>query len=62
VEIDKLRGFWHDSMLLARGEVLQAAGRNEEALAAYQSILSGESGDPRLRLIAEKRIGLLKAK
>jgi hypothetical protein len=62
VEVDKLRGYWHDSMLLARGEVLQAAGRNEEALAIYQSILAGESGDPRLRPLAEKRIVLLKAK
>jgi hypothetical protein len=49
-------------MLLARGEVLQAAGRNEEALAVYQSILTGESGDPRLRPVAERRIGLLQAK
>jgi hypothetical protein len=62
VETDKLRGYWHDSMLLSRGEVLQAAGRNGEALAVYQSILAGESGDPRLRPVAEKRIALLKAK
>jgi len=49
-------------MLLARGEVLQAAGHNEEALAVYQSILTGESGDPRLRPVAEKRIGLPKTR
>ena len=62
VETDKLRGFWHDSMLLARGGVLQAAGRHDEALAVYESLLTGESGDPRLRPVAERRIGLLKAK
>jgi predicted negative regulator of RcsB-dependent stress response len=62
VEIDKLRGFWHDSMLLARGDTLRAAGRKDEALAAYRSIVTEDSGDPRLRKVAEERIKALEAK
>lgn len=59
VEIGKLRGFWHDSMLLARGDVLRAAGRKDEALAVYKSILEGDSGDPRLRKVVEEKIKAL---
>lgn len=62
VEIDKLRGFWRDSMLLARGDTLRAAGRKDEALAAYQSILADDSGDPRLRKVAEEKIKDLEAR
>jgi len=61
VQIDQLRGFWHDSMLLARGDTLRAAGRPAEARAVYQSILAGDSGDPRLRKIAEERVRALEA-
>lgn len=62
VETDKLRGFWHDSMLLARGDTLRAAGRKDEALAAYKSILTEESGDLRLRKVAEDKIKALGVK
>lgn len=62
VEIDKLGGFWRDSMLLARGDTLRAAGRNDEALKAYQSILAGDAGDRRLRGVAEERIQSLRAR
>ena len=49
-------------MLLARGDTLRAAGRKDEALAAYQSILAGDSGDPRLRKVAEEKINALEAR
>ena len=59
VEMDKLRGSWRDSMLLARGDTLRAADRKAEALAAYKSILAEDSGDPRLRKVAEEKIKAL---
>ncbi len=62
VEMDKLRGFWHDSMLLARGDTLRAADRKAEALAAYKSILAEDSGDPRLRQVAEEKIKALEGR
>jgi tetratricopeptide (TPR) repeat protein len=62
VEIDKLRGFWHDSMLLARGDTLRAAGSKDEALAAYESILAADAGDPRLRKVAEEKIKALEGR
>ena len=62
VEMDKLRGFWHDSMLLARGDTLRAADRKAEALAAYKSILAEDSGDPRLRKVAEEKIKALEGR
>ena len=49
-------------MLLARGDTLRAACRKDEARAVYQSILAGDSGDPRLRKIAEEKIKALEAK
>jgi len=60
VDIEQLQGFWRDSMQLARGDTLRAAGHKEEALAAYRSLLAEDSGDPRLRKAAEERIEALK--
>ncbi len=62
METAKLRGFWRDSMLLARGDTLRAAGRKDEAREAYKSVLVGDSGDPRLRKTAEEKIRTLEAK
>lgn len=62
VDLDKQRGYWHDSMLLARGDVLVAAGRKEDALAVYKSILDGDAGDPRLRKVTGDKITALEAR
>mgnify|MGYP002630611907 CR=1 FL=1 len=40
VEVDKLKGYWHGSLGVALGKTLSAAGRNNEALAAYRAALS----------------------
>jgi len=42
-EVERLRGYWRGSMLLAVGDTLAAAGRKDEALAAYRSVLADES-------------------
>ncbi len=42
VDVTKLRGYWHGSMLVALGETLTAAGHNEDALAAYREVLTDE--------------------
>lgn len=62
VQTDTLRGYWHDSILLARGDTLRAAGRKAEALDVYKSILAGDSGDPRLRKQAEQRLPDLRSR
>lgn len=62
VEIGTLRGFWRDSMLLARGDTLRAAGRKAEALAAYRAILAEGSGDPRLRKAADEKVKAMEAR
>ena len=56
VEIDKLRGYWRGSMLLAVGDTLLAAGRKDEAAATYKSIIADEMTDPRLRKVAEESL------
>ncbi|MEK6235591.1 MAG: hypothetical protein N2C14_12855, partial [Planctomycetales bacterium] len=43
VDAEKLGGSWSGSMLLARGQALQAAGRKAEALKAYRAVLSSKS-------------------
>jgi len=39
-DVDKLRGYWRGSMLLALGETLAAAGRKDKALATYRAIVA----------------------
>ncbi|NUQ62580.1 MAG: tetratricopeptide repeat protein [Pirellulales bacterium] len=56
---DRLRGFWRDSMLVARGDTLLAAGREAAALETYRSIINSDSGDPRLRKVVEEKINRL---
>jgi tetratricopeptide (TPR) repeat protein len=56
VDIDKLRGHWRGSMLLALGETFLAAGRNAEALAAYRAALADDSVEPGHRKTAEAAI------
>jgi len=60
VDIAKLRGYWHGSMLLALGETLKSAGRNDEALAAYQEVLADDTVIPQHREAAQKAIQAIK--
>lgn len=39
IEIDKVRGSWRGSMLMSLAETLTAAGKTEEAIAAYQQVV-----------------------
>ena len=43
-------------MLLARGETLATAGRNDEALAAYRQVLATDDAIPGQRSAAEEAI------
>ncbi|MFT5471238.1 MAG: putative negative regulator of RcsB-dependent stress response [Verrucomicrobiales bacterium] len=43
VDAEKLAGSWAPSMFLSRAETLAAAGRKDEALAAYRAVLKSES-------------------
>jgi hypothetical protein len=56
VPIDGLHGFWRGSMLLALGETLKAAGRKDEAAAAYRQLLADETVLPNHRKEAEDAI------
>ena len=56
VDPEKLQGFWRSQFQLWQGDALKAAGRNEEAQAAYQALISDETADPRLRKLAEEKI------
>ena len=56
VDAEKLGGSWTGSMLLARGQTLQAAGRKAEALQTYRAVLSSKSASLTHRRAAEKGI------
>ena len=62
VEIARLRGHWRGSMLLALGETLSAAGRKEEAIAAYKAALADQTIEGRHRRTAEERIKATESK
>ncbi len=61
VDIAKLRGYWHGSMLLALGETLKNAERNDEAMAAYQEVLADDTVIPQHRKTAQEAIEAMKA-
>jgi tetratricopeptide (TPR) repeat protein len=56
VDASKVKGFWGGALLLDVGETLQAAGRKDEALAAYRQVLAEESSTPPHRQAAEAAI------
>jgi len=60
VEIAKLRGVWHGYMATSLGDTLLAAGRKDEAIAAYQSIIADETTDARQRKAAEEKIAAMR--
>ena len=54
--IEKLKGFWRHAILLSLGETLAAAGRKDEALAAYRAALADDSVKTGHRTTAEGAI------
>ncbi len=62
VEIDKLAGTWRGSMLLARGETLNAAGKRDEALATYRAMLTDSAVEPRDQKSAKEAMESLEKK
>ncbi len=58
--IESLKGFWRHSMLLALGETLAAAGRNDEALKAFRAVLDDKAAAAAHRKSADERIQQLK--
>jgi tetratricopeptide (TPR) repeat protein len=55
----KLRGFWRGSLLLAQGATLQAAGRKDEAVTTYRSVLADSAVDARQHKAAEEALARL---
>jgi tetratricopeptide (TPR) repeat protein len=56
VDIARLRGYWHGSMLVALGDTLAAGGRKEEALTAYREVLKDKGAGASDRESALKAI------
>ena len=54
--IEDLKGYWRYSMLLTLGKTLKAAGRNEEALAAYHKVLDDKDASAGNRATAKNAI------
>lgn len=57
IDIDKLRGSWHGSMLMSLADTLSAAGKTQEAVAVYQKVIDDpQSLKPHLdRAVDEKK-------
>ena len=55
-ETEKLTGYWRHAMLLSLGETMTAAGRTDEALAAYRKVLADEGALSHHRKAAEQAI------
>ena len=58
--IEKLQGYWFETLQLQRGDALVAAGRSEEAIAAYRSVTERQQSSQRSRDTALERIQSLK--
>ena len=58
-DVDKLRGYWRGSMLLALGETLAAAGQKDKALATYRALLADDSVEASHRKVAGEAIKTL---
>ncbi|MCE9607692.1 MAG: DUF4838 domain-containing protein [Planctomycetia bacterium] len=56
LDIEKIGGSWHGSLLIAQGNTLQAAGRKDEALTVYKSVLEDKAADANSRKAAEQGI------
>jgi predicted negative regulator of RcsB-dependent stress response len=62
VDAEKLGGSWSGSMILVRGQTLEAAGRKAEALQAYRAVLSSKQALGTHRNTAETAIKRLEKK
>ena len=60
VDLDKLRGFWRGSLLISIGDTQLAAGRKDDALKTYRSIVADESNESGIRKLAEEKIAAMK--
>jgi tetratricopeptide (TPR) repeat protein len=60
VDPGKLSGSWSGSMWLARGQTLQAAGRQVEALKAYHAVLENEAALPSHKQAAQEAVQQLR--
>lgn len=57
--VEELTGYWRHALLLSLGETLAAAGRTDEALAAYRQVLAAQDAQSQHRGAAEEAIGRL---
>ncbi|MCH5377154.1 MAG: tetratricopeptide repeat protein, partial [Planctomycetes bacterium] len=62
VDVSGLRGYWYGAILLATGETLKAAGRSDEALAAYRKLVADDSVIPQHRDAAQQAIQTMRDK
>lgn len=60
VNLDQLGGSWRSSLLIAQAKTLQAAGRKDEALVAYQSVLDDKTVAESHRKAAEQGLQSLR--
>ncbi|WP_198000791.1 DUF4838 domain-containing protein [Gimesia fumaroli] len=60
--IEKLKGVWHDTMLLAKARTLAAAGKKADASKLYQQILVDESAAQRFKVEAREQLERLPEK
>ena len=57
--VDKLKGYWRNAVLLSLGETLTAAGRKKEALAAFKMLLADNNALASHRKMAQQAIKTL---
>ena len=62
VDAEELGGSWSGSVLLSRGQTLEAAGRKPEALKAYRAVLSSKTAHEAHRKAARQAITQLENK
>lgn len=55
-KVEALTGHWRHAMLLSLGETLAAAGRTDEALAAWREVLEADDAAPHHREAAEQAV------
>ena len=61
-DIERLKGYWRGSLLLAVGETLSAGGQKDRALATYRALLADESVQSNHRKAAGEAIKGLEAR
>jgi tetratricopeptide (TPR) repeat protein len=56
VNFENQTGYWRNAMLLARGDVLAAAGRQADAIRDFKAVLADPKADAPLRKLAQERL------